>query len=95
MLMERCQTGIPGFDKLCDGGLTRNSVNAILGGRGAGKTIFMVQFLMNGVKDFNENGLYVSFEIDFEDLYKDAIAFGWDLEKMGRTGQDQIPENIS
>ncbi len=88
MLMERCQTGIPGFDGLCDGGLVRNSVNAILGGPGAGKTIFMVQFLVNGATKFNENGLYVSFEIGFEDLYKDAIAFGWDLEKMD--GQDKI-----
>jgi circadian clock protein KaiC len=88
MLMERCQTGIPGFDGLCDGGLTRNSVNALLGGPGAGKTIFMVQFLVNGATKFNENGLYVSFEVDFDDLFKDAIAFGWDLQKLD--GEDKV-----
>jgi circadian clock protein KaiC len=88
MLMERCPTGIPGFDSLCDGGLTKHSVNAILGGPGAGKTIFLIQFLLNGATKFNEPGLYVSFEVDFEDLYKDAIAFGWDLEKLD--GQDKI-----
>jgi circadian clock protein KaiC len=73
---------------MCDGGLIRNSVNAVLGGPGAGKTIFLVQFLLNGATKFNEPGLYVSFESSFEDLYKDAIAFGWDLEKLD--GQDKV-----
>lgn len=88
LLMERCQTGIPGFDSLCEGGLIRNSVNAILGGPGAGKTIFLTQFLYNGATKFNENGLYISFEVDVEDLYKDFIAFGWDLDKLDK--QDKL-----
>lgn len=84
LLIERCQTGISGFDVLCNGGFVRNSVNAILGGPGAGKTIFMVQFLYNGATIFKENGLYVSFEADVTDIYKDALSFGWDLEKLDR-----------
>lgn len=84
LLMERCQTGIPGFDELCDGGLIRNSVNALLGGPGAGKTIFSLQFLINGIEKYNENGLYISFEADVFDIYRDAFAFGWDLEKLDR-----------
>ena len=85
LLMERCQTGIAGFDELCDGGLIKNSVNAILGGPGSGKTIFSLQFLINGVEKYNENGLYISFEADVLDIYRDAIAFGWDLEKLDST----------
>lgn len=82
LLLERCQSGIPGFDPLCDGGLIRNSVNAVLGGPGAGKTIFLIQYLYNGATKYNENGMYISFEVDVLDIYKDAIAFGWDLEKL-------------
>lgn len=82
LLLERCQSGIPGFDALCDGGLIRNSVNAVLGGPGAGKTIFLLQYLYNGATKYNENGMYISFEVDVLDIYKDAIAFGWDLEKL-------------
>ena len=38
ILKNRCPTGIPGFDVLCQGGFYKNSINAILGGPGAGKT---------------------------------------------------------
>ncbi len=85
-LIERCQTGVPGFDDLCQGGLVRNSVNVILGGPGAGKTSFLMQFLWNGVNMYKENGLYISFEPDVIELFKDASAYGWDFEKLDVRG---------
>lgn len=88
VLVERCPSGIPGFDELCNGGFVRNSVNALLGGPGAGKTIFLLQFLYNGVAKYRENGLYVSFEPDVVELFKDAMAFGWDFHKLD--GQDKV-----
>jgi len=81
-LVERCPTGIPGFDEMCNGGFVRNSVNAVLGGPGAGKTIFLLQFLYNGAIQFNEPGLYISFEPDIVETYKDAAVFGWDFQKL-------------
>ncbi|MFZ5955863.1 MAG: RAD55 family ATPase [Nanoarchaeota archaeon] len=79
---ERCPTGIQGFDKKCEGGLVRNTVNVILGGPGTGKTTFLLQFLWNGVNMFNENGLYLSFEPDIVDIFKDADSFGWDFSGL-------------
>ncbi len=84
---ERCPSGIPGFDTLCEGGFVRNSVNAIMGGPGAGKTIFLLQFLHEGATTYKENGLYISFEPDVFELYKDAAVFGWDLQKLEQKGQ--------
>lgn len=86
-LIDRCPSGVPGFDSLCQGGFVRNSVNTLLGGPGAGKTIFLLQFLYAGATEFNENGLYISFEPDPVELYKDAFLFGWDFQKLDGQGK--------
>lgn len=86
-LVERCPSGVPGFDDICAGGFVRNSVNAVLGGPGAGKTIFLMEFLYNGCEHYNENGLYLSFEPDVVEIFKDASAFGWDFDKLDQQGK--------
>lgn len=87
ILTERCPSGVVGFDDISKGGLVRNSVNAILGGPGAGKTIFLLQFLYKGATEYNENGMYVSFEPDVVELFKDARTFGWDFQKLDAEGK--------
>ncbi len=84
---ERCYTGIPGFDELCQGGFVRNSVNSILGGPGAGKSTFLLQFLWNGVINYNENGLFVSFEPLIDDVFNDAMSFGWNFFDLDSNGK--------
>lgn len=84
-LVERCPTGIPGFEKISNGGLVRNNVYLVKGGPGAGKTIFLLEFLWNGLA-YRENGAYLSFETDLFDIYKDATTMGWDFEKYDQTG---------
>ncbi|MEM4266939.1 MAG: ATPase domain-containing protein [Candidatus Nanoarchaeia archaeon] len=71
------KTGIEGLDKVMGGGFEENSVNIIAGGPGSGKTIFSIQFLVNGIEKFNEPGVYITFEEREEDVSK----FGWDLKK--------------
>jgi len=86
MAVERVKTGIPGLDPLIGGGFLRGSVNLISGGAGAGKTIFSLQYLWNGLTKFNEPGLYVSTEEDPDDLRNDALALGWDFSKYEKAG---------
>lgn len=86
-VVDRCPTGIVGFDKLCNGGFVRNSDNLIVGGPGSGKTTFLLQFLWNGASMFNENGLYCSFEPDIVDTLNDAMAHGWDFSKLSAQGK--------
>jgi len=84
--IERCPTGIGGFDKLCQGGLVRNNVSTVVGGPGSGKTVFLLQFLWNGLQQ-GENGIYVSLESDLADVIQDAYAFGWDFSKYDAEGK--------
>ena len=86
--MERCATGINGFDSACQGGFIRNSTNVLIGGAGSGKTTFLLQFLWNGATKFNEPGIYCSFEPDIVETLKDGSAFGWDFSKLNE--QDKV-----
>jgi len=86
-VIDRCPTGIEGFDEITDGGFVRNSDNLIVGGPGSGKTTFLLQFLWNGATRYNENGLYCSFEPDIIETLNDAMAYGWDFTKLSEEGR--------
>ena len=88
-LDERCPTGIKSFDKLCQGGFVRDSINLVTGNAGAGKTTFILQFLYNGA-EIGENGLYLSFEPEVQDLYRDAKKHGWDFENLDKKGKCKV-----
>ncbi len=88
VLVERCSTGIEGFDIISQGGFVKNSTNVLIGGPGSGKTTFILQFLYNGATKFNEPGLYCSFEPDIVETLKDGMAFGWDFARLNE--QDKV-----
>src|SRR3989338_225971 len=79
---SRIPSGIEGFDRLVEGGFKKDSINLVSGGPGSGKTIFALQFLINGIKKFGENSLYITFEEKKERLFDDVKEFGWDLEEL-------------
>ncbi len=87
VVIERCATGIRGFDDISQGGFVRNSSNVIIGGPGSGKTTFLLQFLHNGVTKYQENGLYCSFEPDIIETINDASSYGWDFFKLSESGK--------
>ncbi|MCD6371629.1 MAG: AAA family ATPase [Candidatus Aenigmarchaeota archaeon] len=76
---DRVPTGIPGLDKLIQGGFIKGSVNLISGSAGTGKTIFGCQFLLEGLRR-GEPGVFLTLEQDKEEILKDIAAFGWDKE---------------
>jgi len=80
-------TGIPGFDQMVNGGFKPRSVNIIVGGAGSGKTIFAAMFLLNGLIKYGEAGVYITFEEKKEKFYKEMACFGYDLEKLEKTGK--------
>ena len=91
---SRVPTGIQGFDKLVEGGFPKNTSILICGGPGTGKTIFALSYLINGATDFNEKGLYVTFEQKADALREQGKQFGWniaDLEKKGNLSVMDIP----
>ncbi len=79
--VERTPSGIPGLDKLIEGGFVAGSSNLVCGGVGAGKTIFSVQFLLDGLKR-GEKCMYITLEENPSDITKDVSRFGWDVKKF-------------
>ena len=56
--LHKCLTGITGFDEITYGGLPENGVTLISGSAGSGKTLFGVNFLINGANTYNQPGIF-------------------------------------
>jgi circadian clock protein KaiC len=84
---ERVETGIKGLDKLTEGGFEKNSAVLVMGGGGSGKSIFATQFLIEGITNSKETGIYISFEESKNRFYKHMERFGWDLENLESQGR--------
>ncbi|MEI6732003.1 MAG: ATPase domain-containing protein [archaeon] len=87
---KRVPTGIPGFDELVDGGFPANSAVLISGSPGVGKSVFCMQYLLNGAKHYGEEGLYVTFEQKSNAIVNQAAQFGWDLHNLQKKGKLHI-----
>ncbi len=80
--LEKCPTGIRGLDEILDGGLPKGRPTLLAGGAGSGKTMIAMEFLLRGATQYNEPGVFVSFEERTEDLVKNFASLGWDLKDM-------------
>lgn len=78
--LHKCLTGIKGFDEITEGGLPKNRTTLISGGAGSGKTLFGIDFLINGAVKYKEHGVFMSFEETAEELYKDVASLNLDLK---------------
>jgi len=81
---ERVPTGIPGLDKLIEGGFVKNSSVLVRGDTGTGKTLFCLQYLHYGAKECEEPGVFISFAESNEAIYNHGKKFGWDLEGLAK-----------
>lgn len=79
---SRAPTGIPGLDKLLTGGLPRNRTILLTGGPGTGKTIMSSQFIVNGILDYEEPGIYVSLDESKAHIFEEMLDFGWDFQDL-------------
>jgi len=82
MRMVRVRTGISDLDKMLGGGFMEGDAVLLAGSAGTGKTTLALQYLVNGVTQFGDAGIYVTFEQLPDQIYRDAKNFGWDLRKM-------------
>jgi KaiC/GvpD/RAD55 family RecA-like ATPase len=76
--MELVQTGIQGVDSILSGGLVENATVLISGNPGTGKSIFGIEFVYNGAREFDEKGIYLSFEENEADIRDAAHSIGFD-----------------
>jgi len=75
----KAATGIPGLDKITDGGIPRGRTSLVIGGPGSGKTIFAMRFLVVGAESLGEPGIFVAFEESVDRLVVNMDGFGWNV----------------
>lgn len=81
------KTGIPGFDSTLSVGLKKNSSVVVSGPPGSGKTIFGLQFIYSGAKEFDEPGVYISLSQSVSEMKNDCKSFGWDIDDLISKGK--------
>jgi len=82
MQVQKLPTGIEGFDDVCRGGLPVSRSTLVSGTSGTGKTVFSLQYLHHGICNFDEPGIFVTFEESPLDIIRNAASFGWDLQEL-------------
>ena len=80
-VFPKTPTGIDGLNEITGGGLPKGRPTLICGSAGCGKSVFAMQFLIKGITEYNEPGVYMSFEESGKDLIQNVRSLGFDLEK--------------
>jgi circadian clock protein KaiC len=81
-LLPKSPTGIPGMDEITGGGLPKGRPTLVAGSAGCGKTLFAMEFLVNGATEYDEPGVFVAFEENAEELAQNVASLGFDLKKL-------------
>ena len=80
--LPKSSTGIQGLDEITGGGLPTGRPTLVSGGAGSGKTLFGLEFLVRGATQYDEPGVFMSFEETIPDLTKNAASLGFDLDHL-------------
>ncbi len=81
--LPKLATGIDGFDELSRGGLPRHRTSLLIGGPGAGKTVFALQCVVNAAREHRAPGIFVAFEESPRQLIANGATFDWGLADLG------------
>ncbi|HEV2483730.1 MAG TPA: circadian clock protein KaiC [Puia sp.] len=88
--IPKVSTGIEGLDEVTSGGFPKGRPVLICGSAGCGKTLFGIQFLVKGIVENNEPGVFLSFEESAADLTNNVASLGFDLDKLTAEGKLRI-----
>ena len=87
--MERVKSGIKGLDELIEGGIPEKSLVLLSGTTGSGKSIFAMNFLVEGAMN-GENGVYISLQESMEETINEMRFFGWPIDRLIEEDKIQI-----
>jgi circadian clock protein KaiC len=80
--LAKCPTGIRGLDEVAMGGLPLGRPTLVCGGSGTGKTLLAMQFLVRGIEQHGEPGVFMCFEEREKDLAQNVVSLGIDLPAL-------------
>ncbi|MBU2636960.1 MAG: AAA family ATPase, partial [Bacteroidetes bacterium] len=81
-VLPKSPTSIQGLDEITGGGLPKGRPTLVCGGAGCGKTLFAMEFLVRGATQYNEPGVFVSFEETEKELTANVASLGFDLDSL-------------
>lgn len=84
---QKLPTGIAGLDQIMLGGLPASRPTLVAGSAGSGKTVFVLQLLAEGIRQFDEPGVFVSFEESTHDLRRSGVSLGFEIEEWEAAGK--------
>jgi circadian clock protein KaiC len=87
LLLQKSPTGIKGFDEITGGGLPAGRPSLVCGPPGAGKSLFALQFLVNGATQYAEPGVFLTFEERRADVVADVSSLNFDLDGLEAEGR--------
>lgn len=80
-MVTRSPVEIPGVDEILNGGLLEGRSYLLAGSAGTGKTVFGLQWLLNGLKK-GEKGLFITLAEPSGDVHDNISGFGWSLDGL-------------
>jgi len=80
--LPKSPTSIQGLDEITLGGLPKGRPTLVCGGAGCGKTLFAMEFLVRGAMQYNEPGVFISFEETEKELTANVASLGFDLDSL-------------
>ena len=80
--LSKCPTGIQGLDEITEGGLPRGRPTLVCGGAGSGKTLLGMEFLVRGITQYHEPGVFLSFEETAEELATNVASLGFPVQDL-------------
>ncbi len=80
--ISKSPTGIDGFDELTLGEVPTGRPTLVCGSAGCGKTLFATTFLIHGARDYDEPGVFVTFEERPRDIVDNVASLGFALNKL-------------
>jgi circadian clock protein KaiC len=81
-LLPKAPTGIRGLDELTAGGLPRGRPTLVCGPAGSGKTLLAMEFLVRGITEFGEPGVFIAFEETHDDIVANVASLGFDVAAL-------------
>ncbi len=80
--LPKTPTGIRGLDAITGGGLPKGRPTLVVGGAGSGKTLLGMEFLIRGATEFDEPGVFVTFEETARELAANVRSLGFDVTAL-------------
>lgn len=80
--LAKCPSGIRGLDGITNGGLPAGRPTLVCGASGSGKTLLAMEFLVRGIEQHGEPGVFMCFDERTADLAKNVASLGFDLPAL-------------